>query len=136
MKITTKGQNALKLMLDLAAHNDGQPVKLRDIAEREHISEKYLEQIAASLRRASLVRGFKGARGGYVMVDTPEKYTVGSILRAVESDMGPACAETPDSVCGLLWERLRAAENDVLESTTLADLLAWRVENEADFYVI
>jgi Rrf2 family protein len=70
MKISTKGRYALRLMLDLALSNDGQPVSLRDVAKRQGISDKYLEQIVTSLSRAGLVRSVRGAGGGYLLTGT------------------------------------------------------------------
>lgn len=84
MRISTRGKNAIKLMLDLATYNHGEPVRLKDIAKRQNISEKYLEQIVAVLHKAALVKSIRGAHGGYVLNQMPEKYTVGQILKAVE----------------------------------------------------
>ena len=87
MRISTRGKNAIKLMLDLATYNHGEPVRLKDIAKRQNISEKYLEQIVAVLHKAALVKSIRGAHGGYVLNYPPEKYTVGQILKSVEGDM-------------------------------------------------
>lgn len=76
MRISTRGQNAIKLMLDLATYDNGEPMKLRDIAKRQNISEKYLEQIVSILQKASLVKSFKGSRGGYMLQYLQKKYTV------------------------------------------------------------
>ncbi len=145
MRVSTKGKNAIKLMLDLASYHHGEPVKLKDIARRQNISEKYLEQIVASLHRASLVKGIRGARGGYLLNDEPEKYTVGQILKAAEGDLSPAdCVGQNGIPCEYkgvcasyrLWEKLDAAINEVLEGITLADMLDWQNELLADQYVI
>ena len=84
MKISTKGRYAIKLMLDLATYYNGEPVKIKDIARRQHISDKYLEQIVAILNKASLVKSVRGARGGYMLYASPENYTVRLILETVE----------------------------------------------------
>lgn len=84
MKISTKGRYAIKLMLDLATYYNGEPVKIKDIARRQHISDKYLEQIVAILNKASLVKSVRGARGGYMLYASPENYTVRQILETVE----------------------------------------------------
>ena len=84
MKITTRGRYALNLMLDMVTNSDGSPIKLRDIAERQNISDKYLEQIVATLNKAGLIRSVRGAQGGYLLVRKPEEYTVGEILRVTE----------------------------------------------------
>ncbi|MDE5556948.1 MAG: Rrf2 family transcriptional regulator [Ruminococcus sp.] len=145
MKISTRGQNAIKLMLDLATYNNGEPVKLKDIAKRQNISEKYLEQIVSVLQKASLVKSFKGSRGGYILQYPPKKYTVGYILKTVEGDMTPTdcvgengviCENSGICVSHRLWQKLYTAMNDVLEGITLADMLEWQSELWADQYVI
>ena len=80
MKISTRGRYALRLMLDLAEHGGSGPVRLRDAAQRQALSEKYLEQIIAVLRGAGYVRSVRGPQGGYVLCRPPESYTVGMIL--------------------------------------------------------
>ena len=84
MKISTKGRYALRLMLDLAIHAKGTAVPLRDVAERQEISDKYLEQIVTQLARGGLVRSVRGAGGGYLLTREPVDYTVGEILRQLE----------------------------------------------------
>ena len=90
MRISTRGKNALKFMLDLATYSRGQPVRLKDIARRQHISEKYLEQIVSGIQKAALVQSLRGKNGGYTLRYLPEEYTVGQILKAVEGNMSPA----------------------------------------------
>ncbi|MBQ8597588.1 MAG: Rrf2 family transcriptional regulator, partial [Lachnospiraceae bacterium] len=84
MKISTKGRYALRLMLDLATYQTGEPVSLKDVAKRQGISDKYLEQIISVLNKAGYVRSIRGAQGGYVLKKNPEDYTVGMILRLTE----------------------------------------------------
>lgn len=145
MRISTRGKNAIKLMLDLATYNHGEPVRLKDIAKRQNISEKYLEQIVAVLHKAALVKSIRGAHGGYVLNQMPEKYTVGQILKAVEGDMSPTdcvgengtlCENKATCVSYRLWEKLDKAINDVLKGITLADMLEWQDELLVDQYVI
>ena len=145
MKISTKGQNAIKLMLDLATYDHGEPVSVKDIAKRQDISEKYLEQIISMLNKASLVKSVRGAHGGYVLNYPPEKYTVGKILRAVEGDLAPTdcvgenaipCENKGTCASYRLWEKLDAAINGVLDGFTLADMLEWQSELQGDSYVI
>lgn len=145
MRISTKGKNAIKLMLDLGTYYNGKPVKLKDIAKRQNISDKYLEQIVALLHKAALVKSVRGAHGGYVLNYPPEQYTVGQILKAVEGDLSPAdCVGENGTLCenkGIcvsfrLWEKLDTAINDVLQGITLADMLEWQNELLADQYVI
>ena len=87
MKISTKGRYALRLMLDLAIHNTGEPVRIKDIAARQEISDKYLEQIISSLNRAGYVKSIRGPQGGYRLTKAPEQYTVGMILRLTEGSL-------------------------------------------------
>lgn len=145
MRISTKGQNAIKLMLDLATYSHGEPVRLKDIAGRQNISEKYLEQIAAMLHRAVLVKGIRGKHGGYMLNYPPAEYTVGCILKAVEGELSPAdcvgkngnqCENRDICVRFRLWEKLDTAINNVLEGITLADMLEWQNELLIDQYVI
>ena len=145
MRISTRGKNAIKLMLDLATYNHGEPVRLKDIAGRQNISEKYLEQIVAMLHRASLVKGIRGKHGGYMLNYQPERYTVGQILKAAEGDLSPTdcvgengtlCENKGTCVSVRLWEKLDTAINDVLEGITLADMLKWQNELLIDQYVI
>ena len=89
MKISTKGRYALRLMLDLAVQPGDAAVPLRDVAERQEISDKYLEQIVTQLARGGLVRSVRGAGGGYLLTRAPEEYTVGEILRQLEGNLAP-----------------------------------------------
>lgn len=145
MRISTRGKNAIKLMIDLATYNHGEPIRLKDIARRQNISEKYLEQIVAMLHKAALVRGIRGKNGGYMLTYQPEKYTVGQILKAAEGDLSPTdcvsenghqCENKGVCVSFRLWEKLDTAINDVLEGITLADMLEWQNELLIDQYVI
>ncbi|MBQ8085833.1 MAG: Rrf2 family transcriptional regulator [Lachnospiraceae bacterium] len=145
MIISTRGKNALKLMLDLATYNTGEMVRLKDIAKRQDISEKYLEQIVSGLMRASLVNSVRGKNGGYTLRYEPKDYTVGQIIKAVENDMAPTdcygknsppCPNKATCANYRLWGRLDMALNDVLEGITLADMLDWQRELYTDQYVI
>ncbi|MCM1171941.1 MAG: Rrf2 family transcriptional regulator [Clostridium sp.] len=145
MFISTKGKYAIKLMLDLAIYNNGDPVRLKDIAKRQDISEKYLEQIVAVLHKAALVKSIRGAHGGYVLKYKPEEYTVGQILKTVEGNISPtdcvgingiACENKGTCVSFRLWEKLDMAINEVLEGITLGDMLEWQNELLTDQYVI
>ena len=79
MMISTKGRYASRLMLDIAINSNGDPVSLKDIAKRQQISEKYLEQIISVLNKAGMVRSIRGAQGGYVLTREPKNYTIGSL---------------------------------------------------------
>ena len=144
MKVSTKGRYALRLMLDLAFYNTGEPVSLKDIAKRQEISEKYLEQIIAQLNRAGLVRSIRGAKGGYTLVGKPEEYTVGQILRVTEGDLtvieclsngAPTCERLDNCVTVKVWRKLNDAINSVVDGITLADLMEWQAES-GNQYVI
>lgn len=144
MKISTKGRYALRLMLDLATHNTGAPVSLKDIAARQDISDKYLEQIIAILNRAGFVKSIRGAQGGYMLRNKPEEYTVGMILRLTEGDLKPVdcvgdnemgCEKTDSCVTYKVWQRLYDAINDVVDGITLADLVEWQ-GSDGDNYCI
>lgn len=144
MKISTKGRYALRLMLDLALNNTGQPVRIKDIAARQEISDKYLEQIISTLNKAGYVKSVRGPQGGYRLTREPEKYTVGMILRLTEGSLAPVpclddeantCARQDTCVTLRLWEMLDTAISDVVDKVTLADLTEWQNEI-SDNYVI
>ena len=131
MKISTKGRYALRLMLDLALADSSEPIPLRDVAKRQDLSDKYLEQIVTQLSRADLVRSVRGAGGGYLLTRTPEEYTVGEILRVLEGSLAPVtCAEnaaccdrSSECVTQELYAQISAAVSAVVDHTTLADLV-------------
>lgn len=144
MKISTKGRYALRLMLDLATYNTGEPNSIKDIAKRQEISEKYLEQIISILNKAGFVRSIRGAQGGYFLAKAPKEYTVGMILRLTEGDLSPvSCVDEESMGCDRkdscatirVWQKMSEAINQVVDNITLADLLEWQTE-KADQYVI
>lgn len=124
-------------MLDLAAYQKGAPVSLKDVARRQEISDKYLEQIVSVLNKAGYVKSVRGAQGGYLLRKDPSEYTVGMILRLTEGDLAPvSCvgenAETCKREAGCaairIWQRINDAVNAVVDDITLADMLAWQQE--------
>jgi Rrf2 family protein len=144
MKISTKGRYATKLMLDLATYNTGNPVSLKDIAKRQDISEKYLEQIISSLSKAGLVRSIRGAQGGYLLTREPKDYSVGEILESTEGkiatvdclrDDGFTCDSMNQCVTVRIWKKVDDAVKNVVNNITLQDLLDWQSEG-ADQYII
>lgn len=144
MKISTKGRYALRLMLDLAVYNTGEPISLKDVARRQEISEKYLEQIISLLNKAGYVRSIRGAQGGYMLTKDPAEYTVGSILRLTEGDLAPvscvgadstACDRKDGCVSVRIWEMINEAVNGVVDHITLADMVEWQ-KQQADQYCI
>lgn len=137
MKISTKGRYALRLMLDLACHNSGDFVRVKDISERQGISEKYLEQIIATLKKAGYVKSLRGAQGGYKLAKNPEEYIVGDILRLTEGNMAPvSCLEDNENICERatactslrLWEMINDAVRNVIDHVTLQDMMDWEQE--------
>ena len=144
MKISTKGRYALRLMLDLALHDSDAPVRIKDIAARQDISDKYLEQIISSLNKAGYVKSIRGPQGGYKLARDPESYTVGMILRLTEGSLAPvACLDDEVNTCDRqetcatlkLWQMLDEAIEGVVDRVTLADLVEWQTEM-IDNYVI
>lgn len=137
MKISTRGRYALRMMLDLALSETGKPVRVKEISERQGISEKYMEQIMSILNKAGFVRSIRGPQGGYFLTKKPEDYTVGMILRLTEGNMalvdcleyeGDVCPRLNDCVTVLLWKKLDVAIKGVIDEVTLADLINWRKE--------
>lgn len=135
MIVTTKGKNALKLMIDLSLYQGDKYVRLKDIAQREDISEKYLEHIVAYLQKSRKVKSIRGANGGYRLVKAPEDYTVGEIIKCLEGDLVSTdclygddneCDRRKQCYCYPLWLKLDQAVNDVLEHTSLQDLIDWK----------
>ncbi len=131
MKISTRGRYAVRVMLDLATNNTGECVKVKQIAKRQEISEKYLEQIIAILNKAGFVKSVRGAQGGYRLAMDPSSYTIGMILRLTEGSLAPvACLEGENEcercdTCETLsvWQELEQAINSVVDGVTIADLL-------------
>ena len=131
MKISTKGQYALRLMMDIAGHDESGFVSLKDVASRENLSIKYLEQIAGTLSKSGMLLSGRGAQGGYRLTKAPEEYTVGSILRLTEGNLAPvACMGGEDRCKGCcecstpdFWAGLYAVVNEYIDRYTLADLL-------------
>ena len=144
MKISTKGRYALRLMLDLASNDSGTPIRLKDVAKRQGISEKYLEQIISILNKAGFVRSVRGPQGGYSLSRTPADYTVGMILRLTEGSLCPVdCAAEENGSCDredtcvtrMLWKKLDDAISSVVDHVSLEELLSWQ-DARADDYVI
>ncbi|MBQ5331850.1 MAG: Rrf2 family transcriptional regulator [Oscillospiraceae bacterium] len=138
MLVTTKGRYALQVMIDLAEHYSGKCIPVRDIAGRQELSIKYLEQILPVLSKGNLVSGVHGKNGGYRLNRPPEKYKVGEILRAAEGDLLPISAmgenaSASESRTMKMWNDFYKLTNDYFDSITIADL----IRNEDNFdYVI
>ena len=145
MKISTKGRYALRMLLDLAEHQNDGYIALKDIAERQGISKKYLEQIIPVLNRSDVLNANRGYQGGYKLAKSPDKYTVGKILRLTEGSIAPvACLESDSVDCPRredcitlpLWKGLNKVITDYLDSVTLQDLLDNQKDMVANDYVI
>ena len=143
MKISTKGRYALRLMIDVAVHGGEEFVSLKDVAARQGISMKYLEQIAGLLGKAGFLRSGRGALGGYRLTKAPEEYTLGSILRLTEGNLAPvACLEEHAEQCPRvaqcrtlpMWKAFDRVVNEFFDGYTLADLM--RPDQAGDDYVI
>lgn len=137
MKISTKGRYALRMMVELAMNNTGELISIKELAARQNISEKYMEQIIASLKRAGYVQSIRGAQGGYRLTKEPKDYTVGMILRVIEGDMAPvACLEDNNTRCDMLdscttirlWKMLDDAVKGVIDKVTIQDMVDWEQE--------
>ena len=131
MKLSTKGRYGLRAMVDLAVNSQSEHISLNSIAERQNVSENYLEQVFSTLRKAGIVKSVKGAQGGYILSDKPSNITVGTILRALEGNLSiiddddeaknkeqsiEYCIKTN------VWEKLNETINSVVDSITLEDL--------------
>ena len=132
MKISRKGRYAVRVMLDLAANDTGECIKVKQIAERQGLSEKYLEQIIAILNKAGYVKSVRGAQGGYKIAQEAKHYTVGMILRLTEGSLNPvACLDDAENECERcdtcetlqVWKDLAKAINDVVDNVTISDLV-------------
>ncbi|OPA80412.1 transcriptional regulator [Paenibacillus selenitireducens] len=136
MKISTKGRYGLTIMMELAAKFGDGPISLKSIAEKNQLSEHYLEQLVAPLRNAGLVKSIRGAYGGYILAKEPEQITAGDVIRVLEGPISPVdFTEEDDPAKRDLWLRIRDGIAEVLDSTTLADLIAFKDEGALDNYM-
>lgn len=145
MKISTKGRYALRLMLDLAQHEKEGYVALKDVAERQGISKKYLEQIVPLLNKSGVLRTTRGYQGGYMLARKPEEYTVGDILRITEGSLAPvACLDDVPNRCEKadacmtlgVWQGLYNVITDYLDGITLQTIIDKNLQKEIDQYYI
>ena len=121
MKVSMKGKYALKLMMDLAEQDASEPICLKDIAERQAISEKYLEQVVSLLNKAGLVKSIRGPQGGYRLSRKPYDYKVGEILQVTEGSMVLNTEEEED-ISMILWSKIDEAVSGVIDTITLEDI--------------
>lgn len=145
MRISTKGRYALRLLLDLAEHKDEGYIALKDIAERQNISKKYLEQIVPILNKTDILKTNRGYQGGYKLAKDPSQYTVGMVLRVTEGSLAPVpcveqdpieCDRCEDCLTLPLWKGLNKVVNEYLDGITLQDLLDWQRARYANNYCI
>ncbi len=145
MKISTKGRYALRMLLDLAQHQENGYIALKDIAKRQGISKKYLEQIIPILNKSDILTANRGYQGGYRLAKAPSKYTVGEILRLTEGSLSPVacldhdpieCDRCDDCMTLPVWKGLDKVINEYLDSITLQDIIDQQREKYANDYVI
>ena len=132
MKLSTKGRYGLSAMIDLAVYSENEAVSLNSIAERQHISEGYLEQLMAKLKKAGLVTSIRGASGGYRLARPAAEVSVGDILRALEGSLkavecpveqAKGCEESSFCVTKYVWERMNASIQKTVDEIKLSDLI-------------
>lgn len=132
MLISSRGRYALRVMIDLAEHDDGAYIPMKEVAQRQDISLKYLERILPILVSAKLVEGLHGKGGGYRLTRKPGDYRISEILRLTEGDLAPvACLECNAEKCKRtaecrtlpMWMELNRRVNEYLDSVTIADLM-------------
>lgn len=145
MKISTKGRYALRMLLYLAAHANKGYIALKEIAEQENISKKYLEQIVPILNKTNILQTNRGFQGGYRLAQSADKYSVGMILRLTEGSLSPVpcldqvpmrCARSADCLTLPLWQGLNRVINEYLDHITLQDLLDRQREHYTNDYMI
>lgn len=145
MKISTKGRYSLRMLLDLAEHANDGFIALKDIAQRQGISKKYLEQIVPILNKTDILKTNRGFQGGYMLAKTPDKYTIGMILRLTEGSLAPVACLDQDPIqcersgeCATLpiWQGLNKVINDYLDNITLQDVLDQQRERYSNDYMI
>lgn len=136
MKISTKGRYGLTIMMELAAKFGEGPISLKSIAEKNQLSEHYLEQLVAPLRNAGLVKSVRGAYGGYILSKDPTEITSGDIIRILEGPISPVDFTEEDDPAKLhLWLRIRDSIAEVIDSTTLENLVNFKDEGKPDSYM-
>lgn len=132
MKISTKGRYALRIMIDLAQQKEGEYIRLKDVAARQGITLKYMEQIMPLLTKSGYVKSYRGNNGGYMLAKRPEDYVVGDILRIAEGSLAPIpCLEDEENTCARkdeckslnFWMGLQHVIDEYTNSKRLSDLI-------------
>ena len=141
--ISTRGRYALRVLIDLAEHRNGSYIPMKDVADRQDISLKYLERIVPVLTQSGLIEGVHGKGGGYRLVKNPDECKVGDVLRLTEGDLAPVaclapgappCARAADCRTLAMWQKFYTLINDYFDGITIADLM--KKGDIADNYVI
>lgn len=140
MRISTKGRYALRIMVDLAEHNSGEFIRLKDISKRQKITLKYMEQIMPMLTIAGYVKSYRGNNGGYMLAGRPEDYSAGDILRVTEGSLEPVpcigggagrCERQEECTANAFWEGLGRVIAEYVDSVSLSDL----IKTEVEYYI-
>lgn len=133
MKLSTKGRYGLRALVDLAQYSEKDPVSINSIANRQDISERYLEQLMARLKKAGLVKSIRGVGGGYILAKSPSQISVGDVLRALEGELEPAecsayheegCKAADICVTKYVWKKINESINDTVDGIGLDELVA------------
>lgn len=145
MKVSTKGRYGLRAMVDLAVNDRDGQVSLKSVAERQGLSENYLEQLFSSMKKAGIVKSVRGAQGGYLLAKPAENISVGDVLRSLEGtlcpvdcidlDMPTACDKSDVCVTATVWAKLRDKINEVVNSISIADLVKEYEEKTKNDYI-
>ncbi|MFD1038580.1 cysteine metabolism transcriptional regulator CymR [Virgibacillus byunsanensis] len=136
MKISTKGRYGLTIMIELAKNYGDKPMSLKSIARNKNLSEHYLEQLATPLRNAGLIKSIRGAYGGYILAKEANEIKAGDIIRVLEGPITPVEGiEDEEPAQQALWLRIRDAVKDVLDTTTLEDLMTHEDDQQQDAYM-
>jgi Rrf2 family protein len=133
MKLSTKGRYGLRAIIDLARYSENEPVSISSISARQDISERYLEQLVALLKKAGLVKSIRGASGGYVLAKDINEISVGDILRALEGDLEPVkcmgfeehggCSASGECVTKYVWQKINDSINQTVDNMKLCELV-------------
>lgn len=132
MKLSTKGRYGLKAMFQLAISQGDGPIPLKQIAEKQDLSESYLEQLFSTLKKDGLLNSVRGAQGGYLLSRPPEEITVGNILRSLEGELSPSdcivdgemeCERETMCVTKNVWIKIKKSIDEVVDSITLKDMI-------------
>ena len=138
MKLSTKGRYGLRALIDLAQNSTEEPVSITSIAERQEISERYLEQLMSKLKKSGIVKSIRGAAGGYILARPMEEISVGDILRALEGSLDPVdcpglleegCKSADSGVTKYVWKRINDSINRTVDEIRLDQLVKGGLED-------